>query len=268
MNPAAMSTEEIRQAIASFPRWHYQFNLRGEVTPIWRQDQVNRHDQRVRYFFDPLVESFGGSLAGKRVLDLGCNAGFWALKAVQANCAYVVGVDARQMHVDQANLVFEMNEISPDRYDFICGDIFGLDYAQLGTFDIVLCLGLLYHISKPVELLERIAQANSDVLLIDTGLSMAEGAYLQLGHDSNEGQANGVGGSLVFYPTALAMLLMARQVGYSIRIVKPDFSDYTGCRDYQQGQRRAFVAVKGADRLSPPFGFEDPPPGPSPEWTA
>lgn len=252
-----MNTEEIRQAIASFPRWHYQFDLRGELTPIWRQDQVNRHDERARYFFDPLVEFFGGSLAGKRVLDLGCNAGFWALRAVQANCEYVVGVDARQMHIDQANLVFDVNEIPRDRYEFICADIFGLDYEQLGTFDIVLCLGLIYHISKPIELLERIALANTDVLLIDTGLSMVEGAYLQLGYDSVESQANGIGGPLVFYPTALAMLAMVRQFGYSIRIVKPDFSDYTGCRDYQCGQRRAFVAVKGADRLSPPFDFED-----------
>lgn len=252
-----MDSEEIRQAIASFPRWHYQFDLRGEVTPIWRQDQVNRHDQRARYFFDPLVEFFGGSLAGKRVLDLGCNAGFWALRAAQADCGFVVGVDARQTHIDQASLVFEVNEIPPDRYEFICGDIFSLDYTRFGTFNVVLCLGLIYHISKPMELLELIARVSTDVLVIDTGLSMAEGAYLELGYESNESQANGVGGSLVFYPTALAMMAMVRQFGYSVRIVKPDFSDYTGCRDYKNGQRRAFVAVKGADRLSPPFDFED-----------
>jgi tRNA (mo5U34)-methyltransferase len=252
-----MDAEQIRLAIASFPRWHYQFDLRGEVTPIWRQDQINRHDQRARYFFDPLVEFFGGSLKGKRVLDLGCNAGFWALRALRANCDYVVGIDARQTHVDQANLVFEVNEIPRDRYEFVCGDIFDLDYAALGTFDIVLCLGLIYHISKPMELLERIARANTDVLVIDTGLSMAEGAYLELGFESGGSQADGVGGSLVFYPTALAMMAMVRQFGYSIRAVKPDFSDYNGCRDYKSGQRRAFVAVKGADRLSPPFDFED-----------
>src|SRR5215212_7167970 len=31
----------------------------------------------MKYFFDPLVHLLGGSLTGKRALDLGCNAGFW-----------------------------------------------------------------------------------------------------------------------------------------------------------------------------------------------
>jgi len=71
--------EEIRQKIASFPRWHYRFDLKGNLTPIFEERFANRHEQRKKYFFDPLVQLFGGSLAGKRVLDLGCNAGFWSL---------------------------------------------------------------------------------------------------------------------------------------------------------------------------------------------
>jgi ribosomal protein L11 methylase PrmA len=41
------------------------------------------------------------------VLDLGCNAGFWSLAAIDAGADLVVGIDGRQMHIDQANLVFE-----------------------------------------------------------------------------------------------------------------------------------------------------------------
>jgi hypothetical protein len=72
-----MQGEEIRRRIASFPTWHYQLDLKGNLTPIHKEDRVNRHRQRKEYFFDPLVDMFGGTLAGKRVLDLGCNAGFW-----------------------------------------------------------------------------------------------------------------------------------------------------------------------------------------------
>ena len=251
-----MNSEEIQQAIASFPRWHYQFNLRGELTPA-RHSNFNRQSQRSRYFFEPLVEHFGGSLAGKRVLDLGCNAGFWALQAIQAGCDYVVGVDGRQVHIDQANLVFEVNEVPRDRYELICADVLRLDYAELGTFDIVLCLGLLYHVCKPVELFERIAAVNTDVLLIDTSLSLAPGSYLQITFDSVAEPLNALDRSLVFYPTALALVHIVSQFGYSVCALKPDFTDYAGCEDYKQGISRAFVAVKGVERLSPPFEFEE-----------
>src|SRR5215208_6295472 len=162
-----MQDEEIKQKIASFPQWHYQFDLRGNLTPIFKKNHVKRHTQRKKLFFDPLVGLFGGSLEGKRVLDLGCNAGFWALSAAQAGCDYVLGIDGRQMHVDQSNFVFEVEEVERDRYDFLAGDIFGLDLRDFGRFHIVLYLGLMYHVSKPVELMEKISEVNEDVILID-----------------------------------------------------------------------------------------------------
>ncbi len=44
------------------------------------------------------------------------------------------------MHVDQANFVFEVEGINDEKYDFIKGDLFRLDFRDLGRFDIVLCL--------------------------------------------------------------------------------------------------------------------------------
>jgi hypothetical protein len=42
---------------------------------------------------------------------------------------------------------------------------------QVGCFDIVLCLGLMYHISKHVELMEKISEVNDDVPLINITLA-------------------------------------------------------------------------------------------------
>jgi 2-polyprenyl-3-methyl-5-hydroxy-6-metoxy-1,4-benzoquinol methylase len=97
--------DRLRERIADFPRWHYEFDLGGVRTPIAHRTYVNRHAQRREYFFIPLIRLCGGSPAGKRVLDLGCNAGFWSLAAVEAGAEAVVGIDGRQMHIDQANLV-------------------------------------------------------------------------------------------------------------------------------------------------------------------
>ncbi len=63
-----MNDREIQEKIASFSRWHYQFDLKGHLTPIFQKDIINRHQERKRYFFDPFIEFMGGSFAGKRIL--------------------------------------------------------------------------------------------------------------------------------------------------------------------------------------------------------
>jgi tRNA (mo5U34)-methyltransferase len=255
-----MQGEEIRRRIASFPTWHYQLDLKGNLTPIHKEDRVNRHRQRKEYFFDPLVDMFGGSLAGKRVLDLGCNAGFWSLCAAEAGCDYVLGLDGRQMHVDQANFVFEVNEIESDRYDFVAANLFDADLRAYGTFDIVLCLGLMYHISKPVDLMEKIAQVNSDVLLIDTTLSTLPGSYLEIKHDRLEKVRHAVDYELVMHPTWEAVHDLVRQFGYSAVTLKPGFEDYEGAYDYRNGRRRAFLCAKQTDVSHAPAQVEQAPP--------
>jgi len=132
---------DILERINCFPRWHYQFDLMGHLTPIFAENHINRHAQRKKYFLDPTVSWFGGSLAGKRVLDLGCNAGFWSLCVIQAGCDYVLGIDGRQMHIDQANFVFEVNSVERSRYDFLVENVLDISFQPDQKFDIVLCLG-------------------------------------------------------------------------------------------------------------------------------
>jgi 2-polyprenyl-3-methyl-5-hydroxy-6-metoxy-1,4-benzoquinol methylase len=242
-----MRDEEITRKIAGFPRWHYQFDLKGNITPIWDEKWVNRHRQRKWYFFDPLVQLFGGSLRGKRVLDLGCNAGFWSLCAVRAGCDYVLGIDGRQMHVDQSNFVFEVEEIEKDRYDFMASNIFEVDFRELGGFDLVLCLGLLYHVSKPVELFEKISEINDDVLLVDTALSTLSGPSFQLHRESLEEPRAAVDYELVMRPSWEAVRDLAQQFGYGVAALEPGFDDYTGAEDYRKGIRRAFLCAKKTD---------------------
>ena len=244
-----MNNEEIKQTIASFPRWHYQFNLRGNLTlsPLVDKGRILRHKERKKYFFDLLVQLLGGSLVGKRVLDLGCNAGFWSLCAVESGCDFVLGIDGRQMHIDQANFVFRVNQVEKSKYDFIEGNIFNLDLRQFGAFDVVLCLGLMYHINKHVNLLESIDYINNDILLIDTDLHQLPGSYLKLQHEPLSDPRNAVAHELVMAPTRQAVSDLVQEFGYSVVTLKPRFQTYTGSRDYQLRARRAFLCAKQTD---------------------
>ena len=195
--------DRLRERVASFPRWHYEFDLGGVSTPIFNRSHVNRHAQRREYFFTPLTRLSGGSLAGKRVLDLGCNAGFWSLAAVEAGAELVgVGIDGRQMHVEQANLVFEAKGIDRARYEFLRGDVFATELDD-EPFDIVLCLGLLYHVSNPFGLMERIAAWSDDLVVIDTTLStLVGGPFFRLASQNPDDPRSAVDRPLALHPTS------------------------------------------------------------------
>jgi 2-polyprenyl-3-methyl-5-hydroxy-6-metoxy-1,4-benzoquinol methylase len=248
-----MQDEEIRQKIASFPRWHYQFDLRGNLTPIHKEGHINRHTQRKRHFFDPVVRLLGGSLEGKRVLDLASNAGYWSLATIEAGADYVLGIEGRQMHVDQASFVFDIKEVERDRYDFVMGDIFETDFRQFGTFDVVMCLGLMYHISKPMELMEKISEVNDDILVVDTTLSMASGSFLKIVPQDPDSYMSAVDRSIAMRPTKRAVRDLAEHFGYSVVTLKPNFRNakgehaWTGGNDYRGGSRRAFICAKKTD---------------------
>lgn len=236
---------ELRERIASFEQWHYEFDLAGHLTPIVEPGHVNRHQQRKAYFFDPLLELYGGSLAGKRVLDIGCNAGFWSLLAIESDADFVLGVDGRRMHLDQASLVFEVNQVDRDRFEFVEANVFESDVFERGPFDVVLCLGLLYHVSKPVTLMELISAANSDVLVVDTCLSRLPGSLFALRHEPLTDPRHAFDYDLVTWPTRTAMLELTRQFGYaSTAVLAPRFASWEGCYDFKRRFRRAFLARK------------------------
>lgn len=242
----AMTQDEIATAVAQFPRWHYEFDLRGVTTPIHDRQWINRHRQRKRYFFDPLAQA--GIFRGKRVLDLGCNAGFWAMHAIAAGCAHVVGVDAREMHIGQANLVFRALDIPVDRYRFIHDNVFTGDTREWGgPFDIVLCLGLLYHVCKPMELMERIAALNTDILVIDSTVLNDPRSLIELRHEPLEDPRMSADYQLVFLPSPAAVHDMAVASGYACHTLAPRFDDWEGCADFAAGDRYTFACAKHAD---------------------
>jgi tRNA (mo5U34)-methyltransferase len=238
-----MEREEISRKVATFSRWHYDFDLKGVRTPIFDPRHRNRHLQRKRYFFDPLIALCGGSFSGRRVLDLGCNAGYWSLLALQAGADFVLGVDGRQAHIDQANLVFEANGVDSARYSFVTSNIFDTNFGEQ-RFDIVLCLGIMYHIAKPVELMELISTWNDDLVVIDTGISRIPGKALEFVSESIDEPRDAVDYTFALWPTRASVFELLEQFDYHAVMLRPAFSSWEGCREYRFGFRRAFICAK------------------------
>lgn len=246
-----MTERQLRERVDSFPVWHYEFDLgHGVRTPIRKQRDINRVLQRKAYAFDSFVGLLGGSLQGKRVLDLGCNAGYWSLAAIEAGADFVLGVDGRQMHIDQSRLVFEAKGIDPVKYDFLRANIFSVDYSRYAAFDVVLCFGLLYHVSRPVELFEVISAINSDMLIVDTEVTPMPGSWIRVRLEGLDEPRNAVDHEMIFCPTRRVVLELARTSGYRAVVLKPEIDDYTNMEDYRIGRRRAFICAKQTDLSS------------------
>ena len=186
--------------------------------------------------------------------------------AVEAGCDYVLGLDGRQMHVDQANFVFEVKEIENRRYDFVAGNLFDVNLRRFGTFDVVLCLGLMYHISKHMVFMEKISEVNSDVLRVDTSLSTLLGPYLEIRHEPLEEPRRAADYELVMSPTWEGAHELVRQFGYSVVTLKPRFEGYAGARSYQKGERGAFLCAKRTGISHVPVEVEQAKPAPAPMY--
>jgi SAM-dependent methyltransferase len=237
-----MEPEELQERIASFPRWNYEFDFDGGVrTPVSHRGQANRHEQRRRYFFDALLRLLGGSLRGHRVLDLGCNAGFWSLAAAEAGADFVLGIDAKQMFIDQANLVFSAKGIDTTRFRFEQGNIFEHHIGE--RFDLVLCLGVMEVTSKPVELFELMSGAGAETILLDTVISRVRSSFFEISKLNDPRAA--VDHEMVLVPSRQAVIELAGNFGFDAVPLAYNITDYTGLEDYQRRQRLAFICSKG-----------------------
>jgi tRNA (mo5U34)-methyltransferase len=239
-----VQTPQLRERIASFPRWNYRFQFdNGVSTPVADRRWINRSEQRRRYFFEPLLRLTEGSLRGRRVLDLGCNAGFWALNAAEANADFVLGVDFQQEYLEQAELVFEAKGIDRARYRFERADILTHEFKE--KFDLVLCLGLMDHLCKPVELFELMAGVGAELIVIDTEVSRARSSLFEVSHLYDARKVPGEG--LVLIPSRRAVADLAKRCGYATVALALNVTDYAGMEDYRRERRLAFICSNGPD---------------------
>lgn len=150
-------TEETRKLIARLQTfgWYHSIELpNGEVTPgLQTIDQLRL---RARQFPIP------PDLRGKRVLDIGAWDGWFSFE-MERRGASVVAVDAVQ-----SEKFLYAREALGSRVEYHIADVYDLRPAELGVFDIVLFLGVLYHLKNPVLALERVCALSTDLVCVES----------------------------------------------------------------------------------------------------
>jgi tRNA (mo5U34)-methyltransferase len=144
-----LTAEQMQQRIQQLGTWFHNIDLCGIKTAPdhflgdypalkWRQ----------------FAHALPPDLHGKTVLDIGCNGGFYAIEMKRRGADRVVGIDTDPIYLAQARFAAEVCNV-----DIELQQLSVYDVARLGeTFDLVLFMGVFYHLRHPLLALDLIHQ--------------------------------------------------------------------------------------------------------------
>ena len=157
--------DEVRDRLAGLGEWFHNIELEGVPTA---PDHFLHDYPTVKW--RTFAHAVPADLSGKSVLDIGCNGGFYAIEMKRRGAERVVGLDTDERYLAQARFAAE---VTGQDIEFRKLSVY--DVAGLGErFDLVLFLGVLYHLRHPLLALDLIHDhAAADLMVLQ---SMQRGA--------------------------------------------------------------------------------------------
>ena len=147
VSPSEMNDEQLRQKIEALGPWFHNLRLRGiETAP--EHFLGNYPEVKFESFRAALPED----LTGKSVLDIGCNAGFYSFEMKRRGAERVLGIDTDFGYLRQARFAAEVMGVDVEFRQLAVWEIANL--AE--KFDLVIFMGVLYHLRHPLLALDLI----------------------------------------------------------------------------------------------------------------
>ena len=160
-------SSDLKRRVEALGPWFHNMNLGG----MWTAPDHflgNYPAQKFERFADRIPED----LTGKSVIDIGCNAGFYSIEMKRRGADRVLGIDSDERYLAQARLASET--LGFDDIEFREVDVY--DVGEIGErFDLVVFMGVLYHLRHPLLALDLIHEHLAiDMLLFQ---SMHRGSH-------------------------------------------------------------------------------------------
>jgi tRNA (mo5U34)-methyltransferase len=152
--PGEIADEDVRARIAAFPHWYHRIEVRpGIVTP-----GINDSPLVLRHL------SLPADARGLRVLDLGVRDGFFSFE-LERRGADVLAIDYMPAEATGFNVAAQL---LGSRVPYVQENLYHLRPEKIGTFDLVLFLGLLYHLPDPLGALRIVRSLSRSRMLLET----------------------------------------------------------------------------------------------------
>jgi len=237
--------------------WFYSYELPdGSTTPTYHGIDIQAiHDTRWQMLESCLDKYLGPQRSGLSALDLASHQGWFAYNMARSGFSRVLGIDARQAHVDDSSLISGIYGM--DHLTFRKGDIHEQSPDLLGRFDVVLMLGLLYHLENPVGALRVCRALCNKICVIETQIVPGMTGFVDYGSyqyvrplmgsfgiidetaDTHGPEASITGICLV--PSLDALMWLLKKVGFSsAEVLEPPPEAYEQLRYH----KRVMVAAQ------------------------
>jgi tRNA (mo5U34)-methyltransferase len=149
--------DEIRARVAALGDWFQNIDLAGVQTA----PNHFLHDYPRKKWLR-FAHAMPADLRGRSVLDIGCNAGFYSMEMKRRGAARVLGIDCSETYLAQARFAAEVCELEIEFRNLSVYDV-----PALGErFDVVLFMGVLYHLRHPLLALDLIHEHVAGDLLV------------------------------------------------------------------------------------------------------
>jgi tRNA (mo5U34)-methyltransferase len=160
-----LTQEQIRRRVAELGEWFHNLDLGGVKTAP--NHFLGDYPQTKWQGFASAIPE---DLTGKTVLDIGCNAGFYSIQMKQRGAERVVAIDTDDKYLAQARFAAEVSGVE---IEFRKLSVYRVCELQ-EQFDLVLFMGVLYHLRHPLLALELLHEHVVGDLLV--AQSMLRGA--------------------------------------------------------------------------------------------
>lgn len=177
-----MNNEQLKQARAEITRqfgeWTaHNLHLKDDLYTYDQNDpkyegQLVGHGTHLRRIIQIVSDVTNQPLSNIRALDLACLEGLYGIELARHG-AQVVGIEGREANLQKAR--FSKEVLALDNLTLVQDDVRNLSVEKYGRFDVVLCLGILYHLDAPdvFHFVERMSDVCTRVAIIDTHVSLA-----------------------------------------------------------------------------------------------
>lgn len=149
-------------------KWFYRFPLpSGRQTESFvGEDKLVFHQNRLDMAAAAIERTFGPDWSNLSCIDLGAHQGFFAFHMAERGFASVLGLEARAEHVAKAEMIRDVHGLK--NLKFHQGDAMQMAGLKGQEYDVVLMLGLVYHLDNPIGALRMAAASTTRLLLVET----------------------------------------------------------------------------------------------------
>jgi tRNA (mo5U34)-methyltransferase len=169
-----LDRDRTAERIKSLGPWFHNMNLNG----VWTAPDHPLGDYPA-IKWKRFSHAIPADLSDKSVIDIGCNGGFYSIEMKRRGARRVVGIDHDPDYLAQAQFAADVLGLDIEFHQLSVYDV-----AQLGErFDVVIFMGVLYHLRHPLLALDLIRGHVAGDMLLFQSMQRGSGDVAEVADD-------------------------------------------------------------------------------------